>query len=98
MTHRTSPSKSTSTSSSALRGLSLVAVLTLAAAAGAAPPHLHDSQTGDSYIKQHFKNEHHIDNFDLGSFFAVHDLNRDGVLDVSSEQKQAPYTPHPRQS
>lgn len=36
-----------------------------------------------SFIESHFANEHHIQSFDLGSFFSVHDLNRDGVLDRS---------------
>ncbi|CAO1629826.1 unnamed protein product [Parajaminaea phylloscopi] len=61
----------------------LAMAVTTATAVSAAPPHMHEAHEGGSYIKQHFKNEHHIDNFDLGSFFAVHDLNRDGVLDRS---------------
>ncbi|CAO1617926.1 unnamed protein product [Sympodiomycopsis kandeliae] len=36
-----------------------------------------------AFIEEHFANEHHIQSFDLGSFFSVHDLNRDGVLDRS---------------
>lgn len=27
--------------------------------------------------------QHHLDNFDLGAFFHLHDLNRDGILDVN---------------
>lgn len=34
-----------------------------------------------SYIQKHMASEHHIQAFDLGSFFALHDLNRDGVWD-----------------
>ncbi|PWN33776.1 uncharacterized protein FA14DRAFT_173530 [Meira miltonrushii] len=37
----------------------------------------------ESYIQRHMASEHHIGAFDLGSFFALHDLNRDGVLDRS---------------
>lgn len=37
----------------------------------------------ESYIQKHMASEHHINAFDLGSFFALHDLNRDGVWDRS---------------
>ncbi|KAL9939360.1 hypothetical protein V8E36_002173 [Tilletia maclaganii] len=37
----------------------------------------------DSYIQKHMASEHHIASFDLGAFFALHDLNSDGVLDRS---------------
>lgn len=37
----------------------------------------------ESYIQRHMASEHHIGAFDLGSFFSLHDLNRDGVWDVS---------------
>lgn len=37
----------------------------------------------ESYIQKHMATEHHIGAFDLGSFFSLHDLNRDGVWDVS---------------
>lgn len=36
-----------------------------------------------SFIEAHFQNEHHIQTFDLASFFSLHDLNRDGILDRS---------------
>ncbi|KDN37532.1 hypothetical protein K437DRAFT_259769 [Tilletiaria anomala UBC 951] len=35
----------------------------------------------ESYVQKHMASEHHIGAFDLGSFFSLHDLNRDGVLD-----------------
>jgi hypothetical protein len=38
----------------------------------------------ESYVQKHMASEHHIGAFDLGSFFSLHDLNRDGVLDVST--------------
>lgn len=41
------------------------------------------TENQQSFIEEHFANEHHIQSFDLGSFFSVHDLNRDGVLDRS---------------
>lgn len=36
-----------------------------------------------AYIQSHMAQEHHIQAFDLGSFFSLHDLNRDGVWDRS---------------
>lgn len=36
-----------------------------------------------AFIEEHFANEHHISTFDLASFFAIHDLDRNGILDVS---------------
>lgn len=38
----------------------------------------------ESYVQKHMASEHHIGAFDLGSFFSLHDLDRDGVLDVST--------------
>lgn len=37
----------------------------------------------ESYVQMHMAHEHHIGAFDLSSFFALHDLDRNGVLDVS---------------
>jgi hypothetical protein len=34
-----------------------------------------------SYAERHMATEHHIDSFDLKSFFQLHDLNQDGVWD-----------------
>ncbi len=45
--------------------------------AGAAP----HKKGEESYVQRHMASEHHIGAFDLGSFFGIHDLNRDGVLD-----------------
>ncbi|WFD29721.1 hypothetical protein MSPP1_000732 [Malassezia sp. CBS 17886] len=38
---------------------------------------------GRNYMQDHMANEHHIGAFDLESFFALHDLDRNGVLDRS---------------
>lgn len=37
----------------------------------------------ESYIQRHMRTEHHINAFNLGSAFALHDLDRNGVLDRS---------------
>jgi len=39
-----------------------------------------------SYAERHMHTEHHIDSFDLESFFVLHDLNRDGFWDVAEIQ------------
>ncbi|KAI0249533.1 hypothetical protein BJV78DRAFT_1226880 [Lactifluus subvellereus] len=39
------------------------------------------SSDGTSYAQRHMATEHHIDTFDLPSFFHLHDLNSDGVWD-----------------
>lgn len=36
-----------------------------------------------NYVQQHMASEHHIGAFDLPSFFQLHDLDRNGVLDRS---------------
>ncbi|KAI0050604.1 hypothetical protein FA95DRAFT_1487052 [Auriscalpium vulgare] len=51
--------------------------------------HLSDSA---QYAQTHMATEHHIDSFDLPSFFQLHDLNRDGVWD--SEEVEAIYGVH----
>ncbi|KAF8665328.1 hypothetical protein AX16_000347 [Volvariella volvacea WC 439] len=38
-------------------------------------------ETIQQYAQRHMASEHHIDTFDIGSFFQLHDLNRDGVWD-----------------
>ncbi|KDE03257.1 hypothetical protein MVLG_06251 [Microbotryum lychnidis-dioicae p1A1 Lamole] len=39
---------------------------------------------GDAtYTELHMAQEHHMDSFDLQSFFHLHDLNLDGILDVN---------------
>ncbi|EIM92397.1 uncharacterized protein STEHIDRAFT_164684 [Stereum hirsutum FP-91666 SS1] len=50
--------------------------------------------TGDAaqYAQRHMATEHHIDSFDLASFFQLHDLNRDGVWD--KEEVEAIYGVH----
>ncbi|KAG0707623.1 hypothetical protein DFH29DRAFT_796676 [Suillus ampliporus] len=44
------------------------------------------------YAIRHMASEHHIDSFDLESFFQLHDLNRDGVWD--REEIEAIYGVH----
>lgn len=44
------------------------------------------------YITRHMATEHHIDTFDLESFFQLHDLNRDGFWD--RDEIQAIYGVH----
>ncbi|WFC94081.1 hypothetical protein MBRA1_000711 [Malassezia brasiliensis] len=39
------------------------------------------SESAGSYMQEHMANEHHIGNFDLASFFALHDFDRNGLLD-----------------
>ncbi|TFY81818.1 hypothetical protein EWM64_g2193 [Hericium alpestre] len=50
--------------------------------------------TGEAaqYAQQHMATEHHIDSFDLPSFFQLHDLNSDGVWD--KEEIEAIYGVH----
>ncbi|CAL1694339.1 unnamed protein product [Somion occarium] len=49
-------------------------------------------ETIQQYAQRHMSSEHHIDAFDVGSFFALHDLNRDGVWD--REEIEAVYGVH----
>ncbi|KIJ53577.1 hypothetical protein M422DRAFT_25420 [Sphaerobolus stellatus SS14] len=42
-----------------------------------------DEETNEQYAARHMASEHHIDSFDIKSFFHLHDLNRDGVWDRS---------------
>ncbi|KAF8640943.1 hypothetical protein AX17_000590 [Amanita inopinata Kibby_2008] len=65
-----------------LAGLSL---LVLANLVFGHEEHHHDGpangETIELYAQRHMSSEHHIDTFDTGSFFQLHDLNRDGVWD-----------------
>ncbi|ORY88887.1 hypothetical protein BCR35DRAFT_276524 [Leucosporidium creatinivorum] len=36
-----------------------------------------------SYAEIHMAQEHHMDSFDIQAFFHLHDLNRDGILDMN---------------
>ncbi|KAF9225320.1 hypothetical protein BS17DRAFT_700729 [Gyrodon lividus] len=47
---------------------------------------------GADYAVRHMASEHHIDSFDLESFFQLHDLNRDGFWD--REEIEAIYGVH----
>ncbi|KAF8559911.1 hypothetical protein OG21DRAFT_1593949 [Imleria badia] len=47
---------------------------------------------GADYAIRHMASEHHIDSFDLESFFQLHDLNRDGIWD--REEIEAIYGVH----
>ncbi|KDQ63066.1 hypothetical protein JAAARDRAFT_29063 [Jaapia argillacea MUCL 33604] len=49
-------------------------------------------ETVQQYAQRHMANEHHIDSFDLKSFFQLHDLDRDGLWD--REEIEAVYGVH----
>ncbi|GJE86224.1 EF-hand domain-containing protein [Phanerochaete sordida] len=49
-------------------------------------------ETIQQYAQRHMSTEHHIDSFDVGSFFQLHDLNRDGFWD--REEIEAVYGVH----
>ncbi|KAJ7292924.1 precursor to secretory protein Ssp120 [Mycena rebaudengoi] len=51
-----------------------------------------DGETVQQYAQRHMASEHHIDSFDLRSFFQLHDLNRDGFWD--REEVEAIYGVH----
>ncbi|PFH49052.1 hypothetical protein AMATHDRAFT_148583 [Amanita thiersii Skay4041] len=65
-----------------IAGLSLLALAHFATAHG---DHHHDGpakgETAEQYAQRHMSSEHHIDNFDTGSFFQLHDLNGNGMWD-----------------
>ncbi|KAB5594500.1 Calcium-binding protein [Ceratobasidium theobromae] len=47
-------------------------------------PHSHgDANPNANYAQRHMATEHHIDAFNPSTFFQLHDLNRDSVLDRS---------------
>ncbi|KAH9897905.1 hypothetical protein C8Q73DRAFT_377217 [Cubamyces lactineus] len=74
-----------------LAGIAFFASLRAAAAHGG-----HDKpaegETVQQYALRHMATEHHIDTFDVPSFFHLHDLNRDKVWD--SEEIEAVYGVH----
>ncbi|KAI1794035.1 precursor to secretory protein Ssp120 [Ganoderma leucocontextum] len=76
-----------------LASLAFLAYLRAAAAHGG---HEHDGpQPGETvaqYAAKHMASEHHIDTFDVPSFFQLHDLNRDGRWD--KEEIEAVYGVH----
>ncbi|KAI0081168.1 hypothetical protein K474DRAFT_1657029 [Panus rudis PR-1116 ss-1] len=49
-------------------------------------------ETIQQYAQRHMSSEHHIDSFDIGSFFQLHDLNRDKRWD--KEEIEAVYGVH----
>ncbi|KAI9445389.1 hypothetical protein H4582DRAFT_1845799 [Lactarius indigo] len=55
-------------------------------------PQEHVSGDAAEYARRHMATEHHIDTFDLPSFFQLHDLNRDGFWDT--EEVEAIYGVH----
>ncbi|KAI0830813.1 hypothetical protein BC628DRAFT_1355711 [Trametes gibbosa] len=64
-----------------------------AAAAHGGHDHGHvEGETIQQYAQRHMATEHHIDTFDVPSFFHLHDLNRDKVWD--EEEIQAVYGVH----
>jgi len=46
----------------------------------------------EGYVAEHMRREHHIDSFDLASFFKLHDLNNDGRWD--KDEIEAVYGMH----
>lgn len=58
---------------------------TAVAAKSAAPAKASRAQTATmpapNYMQEHMANEHHIGAFDLAAFFALHDFDRNGILD-----------------
>ncbi|KAF8499223.1 hypothetical protein F5888DRAFT_1611914 [Russula emetica] len=54
--------------------------------------HEPDSDDAAQYAQRHMATEHHIESFDLPSFFQLHDLNGDGVWDA--EEVEAIYGVH----
>lgn len=56
--------------------------------------HSNDASASDNvqYAQRHMSSEHHIDSFDIRSFFQLHDLNRDSFLD--KEEIEALYGVH----
>ncbi|KAK7025462.1 hypothetical protein VNI00_015990 [Paramarasmius palmivorus] len=77
----------------ALNSLSFIsfisAVLAHGGHAGTGPE---KGETIQQYARRHMAKEHHIDSFDLRSFFQLHDLNRDGNWD--REEIEAIYGVH----
>ncbi|KAK1927393.1 hypothetical protein DB88DRAFT_29411 [Papiliotrema laurentii] len=65
-------------------------LLVLAAVAHAHGDHTFDLDDAEDakmpYAERHMHTEHHIDSFDLESFFKLHDLDMDGVWDVAEIQ------------
>ncbi|KAI0347996.1 hypothetical protein BDW22DRAFT_1350121 [Trametopsis cervina] len=75
-----------------LASLLLVSGVHLARAHGEHGTDRVPGETIQQYAQRHMSTEHHIDNFDLGSFFQLHDLNRDGFWD--KEEIEAVYGVH----
>ncbi|KAG9002805.1 hypothetical protein FRB94_004751 [Tulasnella sp. JGI-2019a] len=74
-------------------------VISLASVVILANGHEHGSEPGPKegetmkqYATRHMVNEHHIDAFDVDSFFALHDLNSDGIW--SKDEIEAVYGVH----
>jgi len=42
----------------------------------------HEAVDNRAYVEKHMSTEHHIDSFDLESFFALHDLDGNGFWDI----------------
>ncbi|KAL4067319.1 hypothetical protein V8B97DRAFT_1977232 [Scleroderma yunnanense] len=71
----------------------LLALVCLAGFVSGHGVHEQDPNTDSAdYARRHMATEHHIDTFDLESFFQLHDLNRDGLWD--RDEIQAIYGVH----
>ncbi|KAJ7070658.1 precursor to secretory protein Ssp120 [Mycena amicta] len=74
------------------RCLAVFALARLISAHGDHGTGMKAGETVQSYANRHMATEHHIESFDLRSFFQLHDLNRDGFWD--REEIEAIYGVH----
>ncbi|KAH8835069.1 precursor to secretory protein Ssp120 [Flagelloscypha sp. PMI_526] len=70
----------------------LFTLFALAAAHGGHDSGKKPDETIQQYAQRHMSSEHHIDDFDIRSFFQLHDLDRDGFW--SKEEIEAIYGVH----
>ena len=61
----------------------LVALLGAVVARNAPKGEVYTEKDPNNYMQDHMASEHHIGAFDLASFFALHDLDRNGILERS---------------
>ncbi|WFC98080.1 hypothetical protein MYAM1_000802 [Malassezia yamatoensis] len=69
-----------------VQGAAIAALILCSPALASKSPASNVKDTADtgrqgSYMEEHMKEEHHIGNFDLASFFSLHDFDRNGLLD-----------------
>ena len=61
----------------------LAALLGAVVARNAPKGEVYTEKDPNNYMQDHMASEHHIGAFDLASFFALHDLDRNGILERS---------------